>query len=406
MYVIRTLPSWLLLLVSVGLLPLLAGCGEGSAENSTADREENRTRVETLVLDPQQFEDVVEVTGSVEALDDAALSAQTNGTLVYVADLGTRVSEDSIVAQVNPRSARAAVEQAQAQLASAQAQHELAQDTYERQEPLYRDSIISPSEFQNVRSQRTQALASLNQARANLSQAEEQLANTRITAPFTGTVEERLAERGEQVSPGQQVVRLVNTERVRVQAGVPERYANDLERGDSVQVRIQSAALADRTGRIVFVGNTVDPASRTFSIEVEIDNAERRLKPEMVAKLFVVRERLDDVLVVPRSAISRDEDGLGAYTVARTDSGAVVRSHRVTAGPATGNQMVIESGLDPDDELITVGRTEVAEGDRIEVVGQHTDVEDAAPSNAPTEDTAAVPQPAPTDGENAAPATP
>lgn len=390
------------MLASVSLLPLLAGCGNEATSDAAPSQEQNLTRVETLLLEPQDFEDVVEVTGSIEALDDAALSAEASGTLVHVADLGTRIPADSVVSRVNPRSARAAVEQAQAQVESAEAQYELAQDTYERQEPLYRDSIISPSEYENVRSQRTQALASLNQARANLSQAEEQLASTRVVAPFSGTVEERMAERGEQVSPGEQVVRLVNTERVRVRAGVPERYANDLQRGDSVRVRIQSAALKDRMGQIVFVGNTIDPSSRTFPIEVEIANPERRLKPEMVTKLFVVRERLDDVLVAPRAAISRDEDGLTAYTVTRTDSGAVVRSHEVTLGPASGNEVVIGSGIDAGAELITLGRTEVAEGDLVNVATRHRRVDDAAPADAPPADST-PPSPSP-DTANAPPA--
>jgi len=372
-----------------GLVALLAGCGGEGRTETAAAQDRTRVRVETLVLQPQPFEDVVEVTGSVEALDDASLSAETSGTLVHVAERGTRVPEDSLVARVNPRSARAAVEQARAQVESAQAQYELAQDTYDRQEPLYRDSIISASEFESVRSQRTQALASLNQARANLSQAQEQLASTRIDAPFAGTVETRLQEPGEQASPGEQVVRLVNTRQVRIEAGVPERYANDLVQGDSVRVRIQSATLDDRWGRLAFVGNTIDPASRTFSIEVEIANPERRLKPEMVAKVFVVRERLTDVLVAPRSAISRDEDGLDAYTVTRTDSGAVVQSRRVTLGPASGNRVVVRSGLSPGDELITVGQSDVATGDRVEVVEQYDDANAADPAADAAENAAA-----------------
>ncbi|MFO8100019.1 MAG: efflux RND transporter periplasmic adaptor subunit [Salinibacter sp.] len=376
---------------------LMSGCSDEPDAADAAASERSETRVETLVLEPQTFEDIVEVTGSVEALDDAALSAEASGTLVYVAERGARIPEDSLVARVNPRSARAAVEQAEAQVESAQAQYDLAQDTYERQVPLYQDSIISDSEFESVRAEQTQALASLSQAKAALSEAREQLANTRIDAPFPGTVEERFQEPGEQAAPGERVVRIVNTRRVRVEAGVPERYANDLTPGDSVRVRIQSAPLDDRWGRIDFVGNTIDPGSRTFPIEVEIENAERRLKPEMVARLFVVRERLDDVLVAPRAAISRTEDGLDAYTVAETDSGNIVQSHRVTLGPAGGNQVVIESGLEPGDELITVGQSDVASGDRVEIVEQHEDVETAAPAPDTAQDASSDADAPPTD---------
>lgn len=362
---------------------LLSGCGSSPANGPQAPQDRSFSRVETLLLEPQQFNHVIEVNGSVEALDDAALSAQTSGTLVSVAELGTRVEAGETVAQINPRAARAAVEQAKAQLESARAQYELAQDTYERQEPLYRDSIISAAEFENVRSQRAQALANLNQAKAALSQAQEQLANTRVTTPFAGTVEERLMKPGEQVSPGTQVVRVVNTRRVRVQADVPERYVNDLEQGSTVRVRVQSASLEDRTGRIVFVGNTINENSRTFPIEVEIDNEDRRLKPEMIARLFITRQQIDDALVVPRSAINRDEEGLDTYTVTRQDSLGVAHNRSITLGPTSGNRAVVQRGLDPGDEVVIVGQTDISEGDTVHVTQRYQSIDEAQSSDTP-----------------------
>lgn len=366
---------WMGLLAVLFAAPLLSGCGSDQANGAENARQRNLTRVETLLLERQSFDDVIEVTGTIEALDDAALSAQASGTLVSVEELGTRVSAGETVAQINPREARAAVEQAQAQVESAEAQYELAEDSYQRQEPLYRDSIISAAEFESVRSERAQARAALAQARASLSQAEEQLANTRIVTPFDGTVEERLMEPGEQVSPADLVVRVVNTERVRVQAGVPERYVNDLEVGTRVRVRARSAALDERTGRIIFVGNTINPESRTFPIEVEISNEDGRLKPEMVVNLFVTREEIDDALVIPRSAVSRDEEGLDVYTVTHQDSFAVVDIQPITLGPTSGNRAVVRSGLDAGQEVVVVGQTDVAEGDTVDVVQRHRSIE-------------------------------
>ncbi len=384
----------------LGSFLLLSGCGSDQATGEQAPRNQQHPRVETLLLEPQQFDHVIEVNGSVEALDDAALSAQASGPLVMVKELGTWVEAGETVAQINPREARAAVEQAEAQLESARAQYELAQDTYERQEPLYRDSIISASEFENVRSQRAQALANLNQAKASLSQAEEQLANTRVTTPFAGTIEERLMKPGEQVSPGTQVVRVVNTQRVRVQADVPERYVNDLDEGSTVRVRIRSASLEDRTGRVVFVGNTINETSRTFPIEVEIDNEDGRLKPEMIAKLFITREQIDDALVVPRSAISRDEEGLDTYTVTRQDSLGVVQNHPITLGPASGNRAVVRSGLSAGDELVIVGQTDISEGDTVHVTQRYRSIDEAQASEtplAPAESADSLPAPEPQD---------
>lgn len=393
---------WIGFLVVAFATPLLAGCGSDRADGADTDQQRNLRRVETLLLEPQSFDDIIEVTGTVEALDDAALSAQASGTLVSVEELGAPVSAGETVAQINPREARAAVEQAQAQVESAEAQYELAKDNYERQEPLYQDSIISAAEFESVRTELAQARANLSQARASLSQAEEQLANTRIVTPFDGTVEERLRKPGEQVSPGDQVVRVVNTQRVRVRAGVPERYVNDLERDDRVRVQARSTTLDERTGRIIFVGNTINPESRTFPIEVEIPNEDSRLKPEMVARLFITREQMEDALVIPRSAVSRDEEGLDVYTVTHRDSFAVVNIQSITLGPTSGNRAVVRSGLEAGQELIVVGQTDVSEGDTVSVVQRHRNIESAPDTAdvAPLSEEAAgsVPDPAAGDG--------
>src|SRR5690606_5815600 len=139
---------------------------------------------------------------------------------------------------------------------------DLAADNLKRQEPLYRDSVISALEFENVRAGHNQAQAQLSQAKAALAQAQQQLRNTSVTAPFSGVVEERLVEKGEQVMPGTPVVRIVNTNLVKITAGVPERYAGDIEIGTPVQVDLASAGIGKRNGRVSFVGSAIDPQSR------------------------------------------------------------------------------------------------------------------------------------------------
>ena len=200
---------WLLALAAL----VMIGCNNADGSDSEAESAttQRQIRVETLLLEPSRFEDVIELTGTVEALNDAALSAQASGTVEYLADLGTALSRGGVVARLDQGQVRAAVQQAEAQVEAAQAQFDLAQDNFQRQEPRYRDSIISALEFENVRAQRNQARASLRQAEAALAQAQERLDDTVIRAPFAGIVEERFIEAGEQIVPGQRVARVVST---------------------------------------------------------------------------------------------------------------------------------------------------------------------------------------------------
>lgn len=344
-------------MVLIAVSILTGGCSDGEAQNASSEgRAPRASQVETLLLESSPFTDIIEVSGSVEALDDATLSAQTSGTVTMLRDRGDRVAEGDPVAQIDADEARAAVEQARAR-------YELAQDQFERQEPLYRDSIISALEFEQVRAER-------NQAKAALQQAKKRLANTRVDAPFTGTVEERFVEAGEQVAPSVQVARIVNTRRVRVTAGVPERYANDIREGTPVQIDARRYGAGARTAEVTFAGNTIDPESRTFTIEATVPNDEGTLKPEMSVTLRVTRTTIEDAIVIPRTAVIRDETGTHAYVVERSDTTAVARDRDITLGPSTRDQIVVESGLTADDEVITVGQNDVSPGGPVEVTEQ------------------------------------
>lgn len=355
-------------------LLVLAGCG-GANGSESAPAEDGTTqrsvRVETLILEPTTFEDVIELTGSVEATNDAMLSAQSAGTVQYLAPLGRQLGRGAVVARLDQGLVRAALQQAEAQLAAAQAQFELAEDNYRRQEPLYQDSVISALEFQSVRAQRNQARAGVQQAQAGVAQVREQLQNTVVTAPFAGTVESHAVEQGEQVAPGVPVARIVDTRRVKVAVGVPERYAGDIAVGTPVVLEFQAYGGQPRRGVVTFAGSAINPANRTFPVEIEVDNSDGKLKPEMIAKVKITRARLDDVLVVPRAAVLRDEEGTTVFVVARDAAGLAAERRTILTGPAYAGRLVIEEGLDAGEEVIVLGQTNVTDNDRVEVVEQY-----------------------------------
>jgi len=339
---------------------LASGCESGNSgpdAGAAAPSTDPAIRVETYQLEPQSFENVIEVTGTVEAIHDATLSAQVSGTIIYIADRGVRVREGDPVAQVDSVEAHAA-------LVQARAQYELAQDRYNRQQPLYRDSIISALEFQQVRSELTQAKSALAQARKRLD-------NTTLEAPFSGTVEKRFVELGEQISPGQNVARVVDVRPARITAGVPERYVGEVEKGTTVEVRFSASSVSSRTGRVSFVGSAIDPESRTFPIEITLPNRERTIKPEMSVQLRVTGKTFENVISIPRTAVLRDETGPYVYVAEQTDSTVVAQSRDVVLGAQTGARVVADSGLAAGDRLIIAGQNNVAPGTPVTMAQQY-----------------------------------
>ncbi len=367
-------------MLAIAAALVLAGCGNDSNDAQGAAPEGPSVRVESMILSPTSFEDVIQLTGSVEALDDAVLSAQTAGTVIALAPLGSTVRSGQSVAQLEPALSRSAVEQAEARVESAQAQFDLAEDNLRRNEPLHRDSVISAVEWENVRARYNQARADLSQAQAALSQAQEQMRQTRVVAPFTGTVEEHFAEIGEQLTPGRQVARIINTNRVKVVAGVPERYSSDIASGTPVTVDFRAYAGASVQSEISFVGRAIDPDSRTFPVEILIPNPTGTYKPEMVAQVYVTRRQIDDALVAPRSAIVRDEDGTSVFLVEEEGDETVAAKSPVVLGPGYGGEVVV-TNLQPGDEIVVLGQNNLTEGDRVQVMERHEtgdEVESAA----------------------------
>lgn len=371
----RTLLA-LLMLVTPALV--VVGCSDPSnaedgtnteaVANGTTDSPAERViRVTVLEMSPATFEEIVPITGSVTAPQDASLSAQTAGTLLELVDVGTRVSQDDVVARLDDRLIRAGLEQALANLASAESQARLAEESWRRQEPLYQDSIISALEFENVLTQRNQARSFLAQAQAAVAQAEQQLENTILRAPFGGTVEERFAEKGEQVMPGTPIVRVVNTRNLKVTAGVPETYAADIRRGTSVGISFRAYNGPDRRGTVSFVGSVINPRNRTFQIEIDLDNPDGILKPAMIADVKLTRRKLVDQMVIPQTSVLRDENGTSVYLVESDGSNTVAQRRAVTLGASYEGQTVVTSGLSAGDRVITAGQTSVADGDNVVV---------------------------------------
>ncbi len=370
----KLLPSIAGLLFLAGSISGCTTDGNGATPETGDTPSVNRrvVRVDTEILQPTTFEDVVQITGTIEAPNDATLSAQSGGTLVELKSLGSRVMKGDIVALLDDELLAAGLRQAEALLDVQTAQEALALDNFNRREPLFRDSIISAIEFESVRVQLIQARAQRSQAESVVAQTAKQLENTRVRAPFDGTVEERFVDEGEQLLPGSPILRVVNTNRIRVVAGVPERYASDIGAGSLLRARFSSYGIGEMSGTIRFAGQVIDPANRTFRVEVDMANPGGHLKPSMIVNLLITRETMTEQLVIPQAAVLRDESRVTVFVVTSPGDGTVQLAERrtVTLGASFGGRAVVLSGLSAGDEIIVTGQTNVTEGDAVEIANR------------------------------------
>ncbi|MFV1979585.1 MAG: efflux RND transporter periplasmic adaptor subunit [Rhodothermia bacterium] len=335
----------------------VSGCADSDGGNGSEETTPSRgrvVRVQTSVATPQTFEERIQLTGTVEAVNDITISAEAGGRVAYVAVLGTTVRAGTVVAKFDDRVLKS-------RAAAAEAEYKLADDTFRRQEALFADSVISALEFDNARTRR-------DQARANRAQAQKMYEDTQLRSSIHGRVEAKYVDEGELVSPGTPVVRVVDTRHVKIKVGVPERYAADIAEGARVTVRL-SAIGVEGEATLSFVGRVVNPQSRTFPVEIDIKNDSGLLKPEMVADVSIERRTIEDAIVIPQNALVHDDLGSGVFVVEEADGDLIAKRRNVEVGPSFGGQTVIESGLQSGDQVVVVGQSTLTDGNLVEVVG-------------------------------------
>lgn len=339
-----------------------AACGSaeaGDTETQAASTEFTRVvNVEVLPLEPQRFVEEIRLTSVAVADQDVMLSSEESGVIRTLhVERGARVAAGDPIAKIDDRVLAAQVEQARAQAS-------LAQQTWDRRKRLWEEDQVG-SELAYL-----EARYAAEQAAANLRALEERLARTTIRAPFAGVIDERVVEVGSMVSPGDPIARVVSLDPVKVRAGVPERYATDVRVGEEAVLSFPALDGKVYEAPIRFVGSTIDPQSRTFAIEVLVPNTGGLIKPQMVADMAITRRNVEEALVAPQDALVRVEDGYVVFVAAERNGVEVAEVRPVVLGPARRDLVVLVSGVEQGERLIVVGQKSVADGDRIDIVGE------------------------------------
>ncbi|MFQ6116346.1 MAG: efflux RND transporter periplasmic adaptor subunit, partial [bacterium] len=203
----------------------------------------------------------------------------------------------------------------------------------------------------------------LDRDRARYENLKARLEKTKIKSPISGVIDEKFAEIGEFVQPGVPLFKIVKTDIIKITAGVPERYIQDVKLGSAANMTFDILPDEEFSGKVSFVGPSINRNSRTFPIEIELRNKSGRLKPQMFANIKIKKAQRDSVVVIPRDAIIETESGKFVF-VAR---GNLASKYEVKIGGSYDNQIWVLEGLKPDDLLIVVGHRELVDGERIAI---------------------------------------
>tara|TARA_R110002049_G_scaffold24286_5_gene86226 strand:+ start:3804 stop:4979 length:1176 start_codon:yes stop_codon:yes gene_type:complete len=331
------------------------------AKIKVLDPREKIPLITTFEAKETVFTHYVELQGSVSTKQNIVIYPEFSGVLshVYVKE-GQRVSKAQILARIDDGGLSRQLSQLKIQTA-------LAKTTFERQERLWNQKIGSEIQY-------LQAKATYEAQEQAVSQLQNQVAKTVVRAPFAGTIDDVITEQGTVVSPGQSpLFRIVNLKDMYIETDVPERYISELVPGKDVQIDFP-VLNKQMNAKVRQAGNFINPANRTFKIEIAVDNKDKLIKPNLTARLKVNDYTNDKAILIPQSIISENAKGEQyVYTISnKTENKAKAKAKRVIieTGKTQGDFIEVISGLTHGDEIIDEGARSVKEGQEVKVLAQ------------------------------------
>ncbi len=367
----------------IAVLAILVSCSPGGTDNKKAEIERYKKKVsnytqkiaalerelgeeaaplkpesslvvEVKQLSSEKFSRHFEVTGYMEAVQDAYISPEINGQIDNIlVKRGARVRKGKLLIKLNTDVTEKSIEEVKTNL-------ELATRLYEKQEELWEQNIGSEIQYLKVKNGK-------ESLEARLATLERQLEMAQVRAPFNGIVDDIMVRQGEIAAPGMQLVRLVNLGTMRVSAQVSEAYLNSVKENDMVELRFSSYPDMMLKSGINRLGEVIDQVTRTFTLEVILDNKDERLKPNMLTTVRITDYSENNALVVPTIILKEDFKGTFLFLSIAEGEKNIAQKVYVQRGITVQDQTMILNGINPGDKVIIKGYNLVSDGTLLKV---------------------------------------
>ena len=326
----------------------LGGCGKKDSNNQNQTTQ--AIPVEVTVVKKSSIDREIELVGNLLAWREANLGAQTTARVqkIYV-DAGSRVKEGDLLFEMDDT-----------QLAQAKIQYQVAKDNYNRLKPLYETGSISQSQFDQVKA----AYETAEKTYQLL------LTNTQFRAPFSGVVTAKRLNDGEVflLAPGgagaPTIVSMMQINPLKLILNVSESNLKDVKLNQTVEIKSDIFPNEVYKGNISRINPAVNPASRTFEVEVRIPNPNEKLKPGMYVRARILIGKSEGI-IVNRSSALKQLGSTAYYGFIVKDN--VAKRVELTLGKEFDSQVEITSGLNEGDYLVTRGQGLLKDGSKVEI---------------------------------------
>ena len=287
------------------------------------------------------------VDGTVEAVNQATVSAQTSGRVAEILyDVNDFVPAGAVIMRLRGTEQRAGLQQAQAAQTEARARDAEAQASYQRIAEMYQRRLVAKSQLDQALANRDAAAARLASAEAGLASAREGVGYTEIKAPYAGVVTKRLVEVGEAVTPGRPLMTGLSLRDLRVSLNVPQSVLAQVRR--SGKAAIYAGDRRIEATHITIFPEAAAPSS-TFRARIELPPNAADLSPGMYVKVGLVVGEAERLLV-PLAAVVERSEVIAVYVV---DAGGGTSLRYIRPGHRFGDRLEVLAGLAPGERVAT-----------------------------------------------------
>jgi membrane fusion protein, multidrug efflux system len=311
-------------------------------------------KIKTVSVTPvlaSNFQHFVEAQGRLEAEHNVFVSPQMGGAITRVfVKIGDYVAKGQKVATIDNSILRNSIQEVQLQL-------ETARTIYERQKNLWDQKI--GTEIQYI-----QAKSSVESLERRIVTLRSQDNMNVVVTPISGVVDEVRLKEGEMAAPGLGILRVVNFNELKVVANVPDTYAGTISKGDMVKIKFPDLQ-REISARLSYVSQTINQASRTFTVEARVPVTDKNFKPNLTALVSINDQSTGGAIVIPQNYIQNTEAGSIVYVAVIEGNKKLARAKKVVTGLSYDGKIEVKSGLLVGDALITEGYQEIVDGQNI-----------------------------------------